>query len=372
MIKGGFGMKSKQIQRLLRILMLGAGAGAGVALAFTCVQVHRMTTAGVMPIEWLILLYVGMGAAGLLAGWFLSPRFIRWCDEMMSGVERYMDSLSTAQVAAMAAGLITGLLVAALLTQVLNNLGDSIFTLAASAALYVVLGATGVSIGKRRTEDFSQMLSSKLTRKEKRTARQGEGAQAKVLDSSVLIDARLEAVLKTGFVEGELVVPDFVMEELRSLADSADDGKRARGRRGLETAERLQNDGKMAFRVEETGSLSQEDADVRLMTLVKDMNAALMTGDYNLNRAARVIGLKVLNLNDLTVALRQMVAAGDVLTVRLTKEGREAGQGVGYLEDGTMIVVEGGRALVGMTVAVTVTSVLQTSAGRMDFAKLNA
>lgn len=194
---------------------------------------------------------------------------------------------------------------------------------------------------------------------------------AKVLDSSVLIDGRIEAVLKTGFLEGEVVVPDFVLAELRGLTDSADEAKHIRGRRGLDVAERLQADASVRFRVENTGNLSAQDADVRLMTLAREMGATLLTGDMNLNRAARVIGMRVLNLNDLAMALRQVTAAGDVLSVHVSKEGREAGQGVGYLEDGTMIVVEGGRAFVGHTVSVTVNSVLQTSAGRMVFAKMN-
>lgn len=365
-------MKSKQIQRLLRILVMGAGAGAGVALAFTCVQVHRMTSTTAMPLGLLVLLYVGMGAVGMLLGWLVAPKVIQWCGELMDALEKQLDALSTAQLASMTAGLITGLLLAALLTQVLNYLGDSIFTLAASAALYVVLGVTGLSIGKRRTEDFSEMLSSKTPRRERRARQQSESVPVKVLDSSVLIDGRIEAVLKSGFLEGELLVPDFVLEELRAMSDSADEAKRIRGRRGLEVAERLQSDPAVCLRVEDTGNLSPQDADVRLMTLAKDMNAALMTGDYSLSRAARVIGLRVLNLNDLVVALRQVTAAGDVLAVRVTKEGREAGQGVGYLEDGTMIVIEGGRSCVGQTVSVTVTSVLQTSAGRMAFAKMNA
>lgn len=364
-------MNSKAVQHLLRLLIVGAGAGAGVALAFTCVWVYRMTTMPTIPFEILSLLYCGFGAAGALAGWFLSPRLVRACIDGMNAVEKYMDSLSTAQMVAMAAGLITGLLLAALLTQVLNFLGDSIFTLTASAALYVVLGVTGVSVGKRRTDDFAELLASKQPLRDRRAAKAG-AATVKVLDASVLGDGRLEPVLKTGFVEGELLIPDFVLEELREMADSTEETRRIRGKRGLDTAERLKEDPTIRLRVEDTGDLSRQDADVRLMTLVKDHNATLMTGDFNLNRAARVIGLKVLNLNDLACAVRQTTAAGDLLTVRVSKEGREAGQGVGYLEDGTMIVVEGGRSYVGETVHVTVTSVLQTSAGRMVFARLNA
>lgn len=360
-------MKSKHIQTLLRVLLLGAGAGAGAALAFLCVQVHRMTTASTVNFGVLVLLYVSMCAAGMLAGHLLAPRAIRWFDEGMGAVERYMDELSPAQLAAMTAGLITGLLIAALLSQVLAFMGDSIFTLAASATLYVVLGVTGISVGKRRTEDFAAFMNRSQPRRQRT---QADAAQTRLLDASVLMDGRVEAVLKTGFLGGA-AIPDFVLEELKHLADAADEAKRMRGRRGLEVAERLKADEDLALCVLDTEPSNEADADLRLMTLARDTGAALVTIDYNLSRAARLAGLTVLNVNDLACALRPVTAAGDVLSVRIAKEGREAGQGVGYLDDGSMLVVEGGRSHVGQTVTVTVSSVLQTSAGRMVFAKMN-
>lgn len=360
-------MKSKHIQTLLRVLLLGAGAGAGVALAFLCVQVHRMTTASTVNFGVLVLLYGSMCAAGMLAGHLLAPRAIRWFDEVMGAVERYMDELSPAQLAAMTAGLITGLLIAALLSQVLAFMGDSIFTLAASATLYVVLCVTGISVGKRRTEDFAAFMNRSQPRRQRT---QADAAQTRLLDASVLMDGRVEAVLKTGFLGGA-AIPDFVLEELKHLADAADEAKRMRGRRGLEVAERLKADEDLALCVLDTEPSNEADADLRLMTLARDTGAALVTNDFNLSRAARLAGLTVLNVNDLACALRPVTAAGDVLSVRIAKEGREAGQGVGYLDDGSMLVVEGGRSHVGQTVTVTVSSVLQTSAGRMVFAKMN-
>ena len=361
-------MKSKHIQTLLRVLLLGAGAGAGAALAFLCVQVHRMTTASTVSFGVLVLLYGSMCAAGMLAGHLLAPRAIRWFDEGMGAVEKYMAELSTAQLAAMSAGLIAGLLIAALLSRVLAFMGDSIFTLAASATLYVVLGVTGISVGKRRTDDFAAVMRrDQPSRPEKR----GESGTLRLLDCSVLLDGRVESVLKTGFLPGDAAIPDFVLEELKRLADSADEAKRLRGRRGLEVAERLKADAAIALRILDTEPSAETDADMRLMALARDKGAALVTIDYNLSRAARLAGMTVLNLNDLACALRPVTATGDVLSVRIAKEGREAGQGVGYLDDGSMIVVEGGRSHVGQAVSVTVTSVLQTSAGRMVFAKMN-
>ncbi len=364
-------MKSKFVQQLLRYLTIGLGAGAGVALAFLCVQVHRMTTGGAaLNFGVLALLYIGMGGAGGLIGDLLAPHVIRWCSEAVSAAVQRMSELTLAQLSAMSIGLITGLVVAALLTQVVKFLGDSIFTLALSALLYVVLGVMGLTIGKSRTEDFTALLAHLPGMRERRIGRKVAEMPAKVLDSAALIDGRIEAVLKTGFIEGELLLPDFVMEELRTLAGSEDAAKHVRGQRGLMVAERLCQDEEISLRETATAASPQE-TEPRLLAYVQAEGAALLTGDLALAKRARQQGLRVLNLNDLAVALRTVTAAGDVLAVRLTKEGREPDQGVGYLEDGTMLVVEGGRERIGETVEVTVTSVLQTSAGRMVFAKVN-
>ncbi|MBQ8555404.1 MAG: TRAM domain-containing protein [Clostridia bacterium] len=361
-------MKSKHIQQLLRILLMAAGAGAGIALAFLCVQVHRMTNLGsALDFGRLVMLYGGMALLGVLLGHILAPRVIRWCSDAIAAVEQHMDTLSLAQLTAMSLGLISGLLIAALLSQVLSFLGDSIFTLASSAVLYVVLGVTGLSIGKRRTEDIAALMDRLPTLRDRRHARHAQGVRPKVLDCSVLIDGRVEAVRKAGFIEGELLLPACVLEELHRMADAADEAKRLRGRRGLEVAERLQ----ATLRDESGDQLPPQEWEVQLTALAREANAVLLTSDASLAKAAKLAGVAVMNINDLACALRSTAAAGDVLTVKLTKEGREPGQGVGYLDDGTMLVVVGGREHVGEIVEVTVTSVLQTSAGRMVFAKMN-
>ncbi len=367
-------MRSKWIQKILHWLMLGIGAGAGVALAFLCVQVHRMTSeSAALPFGSLALLYLGMGGAGALLGELLAPKMIAWCGEAASEAEKALAELTFAQLAAMSVGVITGLLIAALLTQVLNFLGDSIFTLAISATLYVVLGAIGLTVGKSRTDDFAAMLSH-LPGVRRTARRHGsetpEAPRAKVLDGASLIDGRIEAVYRTGFIEGELLLPDFVLQELHALADSPDAARRVRGQRGLQVVARMQADERIPMQVASAEVTDAADGE-RLLALVQAKNAVLLTSDLTQAKNARQAGIPVMNLNDLAVALRTVTAAGDVLAVKLTKTGREAEQGVGYLEDGTMIVVEGGRAHVGQTVEVTVTSVLQTNAGRMVFAKMN-
>ena len=190
-----------------------------------------------------------------------------------------------------------------------------------------------------------------------------------MIDTSALIDGRIVELFRLGFLDGELIVPDFVLDELRHVADSADPARRARGRRGLDVVEQLQ---KLSASVHtlETGLSGTEEVDLKLMKLARKRKADLITGDYNLARAAQVSGVRVLNLNQLAAALRPVVSAGDPLEITILKDGKEPGQGVGYLPDGTMVVVEGGRSLMNQTVTVTVTSALQTAAGRMIFAKL--
>lgn len=357
-------MKSKVLKNLLQALLYAAGAGAGTAVAFLCVQVHGMTNPQPLDLWLLILLYVGMGALGILAAHLLIPRIVAWWTDSMAALEKHSERLTTTQLISMAIWLMGGLLIASLLTQILRFLGDSIFTMAVSAILYVVFGVLGLTLGAHRAEDMAALMEQGHLRKGR------QSSAIKVLDASVLMDGRIAAVARTGVLDGTLTTADFILAELREMAESADAAKHLRGQRGLDTVSALQSAGR-ALQVEATESPAPLETDVALMALVRDKNATLLTADAMMHKAARVAGLPVVNLNDLAMALRTVTTAGDVLSVRLTKEGREAGQGVGYLEDGTMLVVEGGSAFIGRTVEVTVTSVLQTSAGRMVFAKLN-
>jgi uncharacterized protein YacL len=222
-----------------------------------------------------------------------------------------------------------------------------------------LLGVLGITIGARRADDMAALIARDTLRKSAKTA------PVKMLDASVLMDGRIAAVIRTGILEGELLTADFVLAELEELASSPDSPKRLRAQRGLDTAKAL------SLRAETTDGPAPIETDVALMTLAREKNATLVTADALMHKAARVAGLRAVNLNDLAMAMRTVASAGDVLSIRLTKEGKEPHQGVGYMPDGTMVVVEGGGAQIGQTVEVTVTSVLQTSAGRMTFARLN-
>lgn len=357
-------MRSKVLRNLLRGLLYAAGAGAGTLLAFLVVQVNSMTSEDPLDLWVLILLYAVTGALGMLAAHLLAPRLIRWWNDAMLSLEERMSALTTTQLVSMGIWLLGALLIASLVTQVLHFLGESMFTMAISAILYVVLGVLGVTIGAHRAEDMATLMMQGRSRKG------AKASSVKVLDAAILMDGRIVPLCRTGLIEGTLTTADFVLTELRDMAESSDAARRLRGQRGLESVRALQ-ELTSPLQVLRTETPAPLESDVALMTLAREKGATLLTADAMMHKAARVAGLTAVNLNDLAVALRTVTKAGDVLSVRLTKEGREAGQGVGYLEDGTMLVVEGGGGLIGQTVDVTVTSVLQTSAGRMAFAKMN-
>ena len=192
----------------------------------------------------------------------------------------------------------------------------------------------------------------------------------KLLDTSVIIDGRIIDILKTGFLEGRFDRSQLVLEELQKLADSSDNLKRAKGRRGLDLIQEIQQKNKEQLLVEDTDFEDLNEVDAKLVKLAKQTEAVIITNDFNLNKVAEIQGVSVLNINDLANAIKPVVLPGEEMNVFVVKDGKENNQGVAYLEDGTMIVVEGGKKLVGENTAVVVTSVLQTSAGRMIFAKL--
>lgn len=192
----------------------------------------------------------------------------------------------------------------------------------------------------------------------------------KVLDTSVIIDGRIFDLCQTGFIEGTLIIPAFVLQELRHIADSSDNLKRNRGRRGLDILNKIQKELKeVDVQVTEKDFPQIAEVDSKLLKLAQELNGKVITNDYNLNKVAEFQGVPVLNINELANAIKPVVLPGEEMRIQIVKDGKESGQGVAYLDDGTMIVVEGGRKFIGETKDVVVTSVLQTAAGRMIFAK---
>lgn len=260
------------------------------------------------------------------------------------------------------AGLILGALLAFLLIQPLTLLPSDGSIPVFACVLYGLLMAAGWKTGR-------QWKTQEDKHDEKETV-ETEKTVPKILDTSVLIDGRIYDICKAGFLEGELIVSSFVLGELRHIADSADSLRRARGRRGLDVIARMQEELNCIIRVVDTDYPDVEEVDVKLLRLAKDLSGAVLTNDFNLNKVAGVSGVRVMNINELSGALRPMMLPGEEMTVQILKDGKEPGQGIAYLEDGTMVVVENGRRFVGQSTEVVVSTVLQTSAGRMIFSRV--
>ena len=236
-----------------------------------------------------------------------------------------------------------------------------------SLLIYSAFGFLGTMLAIRSNRDEFSMLIPYV-----RFTRQAVQDAPLLVDTNILIDGRVQAVCAAGFVSGSLVVPRFVLEELQHLADSGDVLKRERGKRGLDNLEKMRRSGGLDVTIHDSSREVSDDVptDARLVNLAKYLQSAVLTNDANLARVARMQGISVLNLNDLATAMRPTLAVGDELELTLVKEGRDAHQAIGYLADGTMIVVNHSRAHLGETVPVAVSSALQTSAGRLIFAEL--
>jgi uncharacterized protein YacL len=262
-------------------------------------------------------------------------------------------------------GLAVGILLASLVTLPVKGLP---LTKVASGGVmflvYVVLGYFGLVFGARKGSEFKY---SRLVRVFK-TGEEDE--YIKLLDTSVIIDGRIADICETGFIDGVFMIPQFILHELQHIADSSDPLKRARGRRGLDVLHKIQKMAGLDVRVVEEDFPHIREVDAKLVALAKAKNAKVITNDFNLNKVAELQGVSVLNINDLSNAVKPVVLPGESMRVFVLKEGKEFGQGVGYLDDGTMIVVENGRKQIGKNVDVAVTSVLQTTAGRMIFTRL--
>ncbi|MGA2192617.1 MAG: PIN domain-containing protein [Nitrospirota bacterium] len=262
-------------------------------------------------------------------------------------------------------GLALGILLASLVSMPIKGLPISVDLAGIIRFLiYSILGYFGLVFGARKGNDFDWGRTISVFKSTQ------EDGNIKILDTSVIIDGRIADICETGFLEGLFMIPQFILHELQHIADSSDPLKRARGRRGLDILHRIQKISGLDVRVVEDDFPKIREVDAKLVALAKVKNAKVITNDFNLNKVAELQGVTVLNINELSNAVKPVVLPGELMRVFVLKEGKEFGQGVGYLDDGTMIVVENGRKHIGKTVDVAVTSVLQTTAGRMIFTKL--
>ena len=278
------------------------------------------------------------------------------------GLELKLRRVSAHDMVGALVGGVTGLIGAYLVLGVVErlDLGAENFV---HALLIVFLVYIGVVIGTHRGEWFEPARIIAAFKDSSRLH------QYKILDTSVIIDGRIADICETGFLEGTLVAPQFVLRELQQVADSSDSLKRNRGRRGLDVLQRIQKMPHMQVQIVETDFPEVREVDLKLIELARHMSGKIVTNDFNLNKVAQLRGVAVLNINELANSLKPVVLPGEVLRVFILKEGKEAGQGVAYLDDGTMVVVDQGKRALGKTIEVTVTSVLQTTAGKMIFCR---
>jgi uncharacterized protein YacL len=267
-------------------------------------------------------------------------------------------------------GLVVGLVVAALIAFPMSLL-PSPFGSILPFVWALVFGYLGAAVFVLRQNDVFGLVRARSVTEEQ-AGGAVDGGRSVLLDTSVIIDGRIADVARTGFLPGAMVVPSFVLNELQHIADSGDGLRRQRGRRGLDILNRLQKDSSIAFRISDLDVEGVRNVDDKLVILARQLRAPILTNDYNLNRVAELQGVTVLNINELANAVKAIYIPGESLEVRVIQEGKEAGQGVGYLDDGTMVVIEDGRGFIDRSVPVVVTKVLQTAAGRMIFARPEA
>jgi uncharacterized protein YacL len=273
------------------------------------------------------------------------------------------------QLLAAVLGLIIGLIIAALISSPISLL-PSPFSQILPFVAAVLFGYLGIIVMITRQRDIFNVIRGQFPAKGEASESTGNGHRPVLLDTSVIIDGRVADVSRTGFIEGEMLVPRFVLNELQHIADSPDALRRNRGRRGLDMLHRLQNESVTPVRITDMDIEDVREVDDKLVLLAKQLHCAIITNDYNLNRVAELQGVRVLNINELANAVKALFLPGESLAVKIIQEGKEVGQGVGYLDDGTMVVVEDGEPYIRQEVKVIVTKVLQTAAGRMLFARL--
>nr|WP_251047702.1 PIN/TRAM domain-containing protein [Planococcus sp. ISL-110] len=319
---------------------------------------------------WISNPYVA-AIVGALVFFLLSLLFVDSLINFMKWMEEKLLHAPTPDLLFGTVGMIIGLVVAFLIGFALSTVDIPLVATVAPLVLSVVLGYLGFQVGFQKREEMLTMLTpAKFTPVKKLELEEPvEKASYKLLDTSVIIDGRIADISATGFMEGTFVVPQFVLSELQHIADSSDTLKRTRGRRGLDILKRLQSERVDAIMITEENFDEVSEVDLKLMRAAKKMGGQVVTNDFNLNKVCELHNVPVLNINDLANAVKPVVIPGEDMHVVVIKDGKEQNQGVAYLDDGTMIVIEDGKGFIGQAINVTVTSVLQTSAGRMIFAK---
>lgn len=344
-----------KIELVLRLIGAGAFALAGWQASDLLAEIIPWPY-----VNYVIKLALPLVGAflGLLVTPWLTTRPFWW---MRSKIRQ----LPAQQLVAAIIGLIIGLIVAALLAPPLSRLPGILGQVLPFIGA-ILFGYLGITVMTIRQRDIMYLLGGRLPFRETGLRRDNYV----LLDTSVIIDGRIADISRTGFISGIMLIPRFVLNELQHIADSSDVLRRNRGRRGLDMLNKLQKESVVPIRIHDIDVEEAQEVDDKLVMLAKELHCPIITNDYNLNRVAELQGVTVLNINELANAVKAVFLPGESMKLRIIQEGRELGQGVGYLDDGTMVVVENGRRYIGNTIQVVVTKVLQTAQGRMIFARL--
>lgn len=360
-------------KKLIRGLLTLAAISTGAAFANSLSEKINLADIVQLDIGETLAEMIFIVLSGLILGFIVfifSPFLIKQGQRLAKYIEKEITKLPAEQVLVGFIGLISGFLVAFIVGGLTRNLIPvAVINNSIGVILYLFLGYLGVRIATSTKLDMSKIFESlnKLTFSTK-----PDQARAKVLDTSVIIDGRILDICKTKFIEGKLVVPEFVLKELRHIADSSDGLKRKRGRRGLDILNKLQTEINNEVVIDNTDFKDENEVDIKLLKLAEKIGGMVATHDYNLNKVAILHGVDVLNINELANAVKPIVLPGEEMTIDVVKEGKENNQGLAYLDDGTMIVVENGKHLIGKTITVIVTTALQTAAGKMIFVRPKA
>ncbi|UNC93352.1 PIN/TRAM domain-containing protein [Candidatus Contubernalis alkaliaceticus] len=359
------------IPKIFRIISLIIGFVLGYQAfnagfnALSTVTTFNLTETGLSAAS-ISVSVLGGSAFGIIF-YIITPIVINQVVQFTSWVDGKLKLIPTQDIVLGTIGLVIGLSIAALLSLALYRIPWVGVYL--SLAVTLVLGYVGIHIVTNRKEELSFITSLFAWQAKGEKVLSDKGI--KVLDTSVIIDGRIADLCKTGFMEGVLMIPGFVLDELRHIADSSDVLKRNRGRRGLDILNKIQKELDIPVKITEQ-DFEDMEVDSKLVKLAKLLKGKVVTNDYNLNKVCELQGVSVLNINELANALKPVVLPGEEMTVQIIKDGKEMGQGIGYLDDGTMIVVDGGKKHMMQHLEVVVTSVLQTAAGRMIFARPKA
>lgn len=359
------------VLRIIRGLIGLVGVTTGVATYFSVIRAFPQYA---FNSDFKIIM--GSIVAGLVVGlifYIIAPWIINSIKLLVGVIDKEISKYPSGDILLGSIGLIIGLLIAYLISQLVMSIQIPILGGTLAVLTYGIMGYLGIHLALKNKEELYNMnplnkLSSTI--KEKASKKENNNKiPPKILDTSVIIDGRIADICKTGFVEGKLIIPSFVLEELRHIADSSDDLKRVRGRRGLDILNIIQKELNIEVEINERDFEDISEVDSKLLKLGQVLGGKVVTNDYNLNKVAQFQGVEVLNINELANAIKPVAIPGEEMIVQVVKEGKESNQGIAYLDDGTMIVVDGGKKHIGETINVLVTSVLQTPAGRMIFGK---